>query len=124
MVVAPNAEAFPEADEHLAKVTASMEPGHTDELKHHELLMADLHRETKVIDSLQREDSLTASDVSEQYEGGDGAIQNVNGIQNGHGANQQEGEGEAAEAARPRRPKKEQRKIPRYESASIDEEEF
>jgi len=35
-----------------------------------------------------------------------------------------DGEDPGAAAAQPRRPKKEARKIPRYESASIDEEEF
>ena len=58
------------------------------------------------------------------FEGGDGGIgSNSNNNQNGHGANP-EFEDPGAAAAQPRRPKKEARKIPRYESASIDEEEF
>ena len=51
-----------------------------------------------------------------------GSNQNAN--QNGHGANLPDDEDPGAAAAQPRRPKKEARKIPRYESASIDEEEF
>lgn len=55
---------------------------HALNLKHRgEIAMVDLTREAKATDSLERDDSsLTASDASSQYEGGDGAIQNVNGI--------------------------------------------
>ena len=46
----------------------------------------------------------------------------MNGDQNGHGANQANGQDPAQ--AQTRRTKNQARKIPRYESASIDEEEF
>ena len=65
------------------------------------------------------EGSLTASELSTQHEGGD-AVNAPN--LNPDGADPEDA---AAPAAQPKpRQKKEARKIPRYESASIDEEEF
>ena len=61
--------------------------------------------------------SLTSSEVSVQHEGGDDNGPNMVGGADG-------AEEEGAAAPRQPRPKKEARKIPRYESASIDEEEF
>ena len=61
--------------------------------------------------------SLTSSEVSVQHEGGEDNAPNMVGGADG-------AEEEGAAAPRQPRPKKEARKIPRYESASIDEEEF
>ena len=88
---------------------------------------------TDEINSVHDQDSAQSSESEEyehfdrlQFEGGDGGmpVNGMNGNQNGHGANQANGEDPASAAAPARRPKKDARKIPRYESASIDEEEF
>ena len=61
--------------------------------------------------------SLTSSQASVHHEGGEDNAPNMVGGADG-------AEEEGAAAPRQPRPKKEARKIPRYESASIDEEEF
>lgn len=87
----------------------------TDQQQEQKENVRELAREAAVIASSP---SIMASEVSVQPEGGDDIGQSGPNAANG-GL-----EAEAPAAPKQPRPKKEGRKIPRYESASIDEEEF